>query len=180
VVAISPAESANKTTSEKHITFHWLYIVLPVVIFLISVILAVYFYRLLPPEVAYHFEDGTPDRWMNRGAIIAWLLVPQFFLFFIGATISGGTTILSRRSWQAENAPVRKVLTITGNMVALPQIILAFAMLDIFLYNAYQIHLMPLWVFALIIMVLGGIILGIFFIKALGQVRGLPGKSLQE
>ena len=166
--------------SEKHITFRWTYIILPVAILLISVILAVYFYGLLPPEVAYHFQDGSPDRWMSRSAIIVWLVVPQFVLVFIGLIISGGTTILSRRSWQTENTQVRKVLLITGNMVALPQVILAFAMLDIFLYNAYQIHLIPLWIFVLIIMILGGIILGIFFIQALGQARGLPGKSLQE
>jgi uncharacterized membrane protein len=165
---------------EKHITFRWTYIILPVAILFLSVILAAYFYRLLPPEAAYHLQDGSPDRWMSRSAVIAWLLVPQFVLVLIGLAISGGTTILSRRSWQTENEPVRKVLLITGNMVALPQIILAFAMLDIFLYNAYQIHLLPLWMFVLIIMVLGGIILGIFFIQALGQVRGLPGKNLQE
>ncbi len=59
-----------------------------------------------------------------------------------------------------------------GNMVALPQIILCFAMLDIFSYNSYQIHIMPLWVFALIIMGLGGIILGVFFIRAIQQAWG--------
>jgi len=53
-------------------------------------------------------------------------------------------------------------------------------MLDVFLYNAYQIRLIPLWVFALIIMVLGAIILGIFFIQTIRQFRRLHGKSLQE
>jgi len=178
VVAIIPAESSNKTVSEKSLSFRWTYIVLPAAILLLSVILAACFYGLLPPEVAYHFEDGTPDRWISRGALIAWLVIPQFILVFIGAVISGGTSILSARFQPAENTPLRKILSIMGNMVALPQIILTFAMLEIFLYNAYQIHLMPLWVFVVIVMVLGGIILGIFFIQALRQLRGLPGKSL--
>ena len=151
---------------------------LPSAILLLSVILAACFYHLLPAEVAYHFEDGSPDRWMSRGAIIAWLIIPQFFLVFIGGTISGGTTVLSMRFQLTESAQVRKLLAIMGNMVALPQIILTFAMLDTFLYNAYRIHLMPLWVFVVIVVVLGGIILGIFFIQALRQSRGLPGKSL--
>ncbi len=180
MVAIIPAESANKTISEKNITFRWIYILLPVVILLLSVILAAYFYRLLPPEVAYHFEDGAPDRWMSRSAIIAWLVIPQFFLVVLGIAISGGTTILSARFQPAENSPVRKALSVMGNMVALPQIILTFAMLDIFLYNAYQIHLMPLWVFVIIVMVLGVIILGIFFIKTARQFRGLQGNNPQE
>jgi len=66
---------------------------------------------------------------------------------------------------------VNTLLAIMGNMVALPQLILCFAMLDIFLYNAYQRHIMPLWVFALVVMGSGGIILGIFFVQAIQQAR---------
>jgi hypothetical protein len=98
----------------------------------------------------------------------------------MGAVISGGTTMLSARILQEESALIRKVLLIVGNMVVLPQIIIVFAMLDIFLYNAYRIHLLPLWIFVLIVMVLGAIILAIFFMQALKQSRGLSGKSLQE
>jgi hypothetical protein len=55
-------------------------------------------------------------------------------------------------------------------MIALPQLVLAFAMLAIFSYNSYGIYLMPLWVFALIVMGLGGIILGAFFFLAIRQI----------
>jgi hypothetical protein len=54
-----------------------------------------------------------------------------------------------------------------GNMIAMPQIILFFAMLDILSYNSYQIHLLPLSVFALIIMGLGSIMLAMFFVQAI-------------
>jgi hypothetical protein len=54
-----------------------------------------------------------------------------------------------------------------GNMVALPQIVLGFAMVDIFVYNAYQIHLPPLWIFAVIFMVGGGIAIGVVFVRAI-------------
>ena len=180
MVSIIPAESKSEKISEKKITFRWIYVILPIALLLLSIILAACFYRLLPPEVAYHFTNDSPDRWMSRSAIIAWLLIPQFLLVFIGIIISGGTTILSRRSWQAENAQIRKVLSITGNMVALPQIILTFTMLDIFLYNAYRIHLIPVWVFALMVLVLGGIILGIVLIQTARQFNRTAGKSLQE
>ena len=153
---------------------------LPAAILLLSIILAASFYGLMPSEVAYHFEDGTPDRWMSRSSITGWLVVPQFVLVLVALAVTSGITTLSTRFLQGESTPMKKVLPIMGNMVALPQIILAFAMLDIFLYNAYRIHLIPLWVFALIVIVLGSIILGIFFVQALRQFRGLPGKSLQE
>jgi hypothetical protein len=65
-------------------------------------------------------------------------------------------------------------------MVALPQIILTFAMLDIFLYNAYDIRLIPVWVFTTIIMALGAIILGIFFYQTIREARRQRGKTHQE
>lgn len=164
----------NPTSSDSNITYRWTYILLPALILLLSVILAASFYGRLPPELAYHFTDGSPDGWMSRGAITAWVLIPQFLLLFIGLVISGGTAILSKRSPESESPSLKKVLLIMGNMVALPQIIITFAMLDIFLYNAYQVHLIPLWVFALIVIVAGGLILGLFLIQALRQFRRLP------
>jgi hypothetical protein len=178
VVAIIPAASANKKTSEKNISFHGIYILLPAIILLLSIILAACFYRLLPPEVAYHFENGSPDRWLSRGAIIAWLIIPQFIFALFALAVISIITMLSTHFRLVESAPVKKMLSVMGNIVAMPQIILTFAMLDIFLYNAYRIHLITLWVFALIIMILGGMILSIIFVQALRQFRGSPGKSL--
>ena len=169
MVNISPVESVNEPNLENRIKFRWIYIVLPAAILLVSVILTISFYGRLPAEVAYHFDDGSPDRWMSRNAIIAWLLIPHFFLVFIGATMSVGGTWLSKRFQQTDNYQISNVLLIMGNMVALPQIILTFAMLDIFVYNAYQINLIPLWIFVLLIIVLGSFILGIFFIRTLRQ-----------
>ena len=160
-------EPARDTISKQTIPFRWRYIILPVAILLLSIILTGYFYRLLPVEAAYHFKDGSPDKWMSRGAIIAWMLTPQFFFTLLAGAIVWGVTKLSTHSQQTESSWVGKMLSLMGNMVALPQIILGFAMLDIFSYNSYQIHLMPLWLFALLVMGLGGIILVIFFIQAI-------------
>ena len=114
------------------------------------------------------------------GAFTAWMLVPQFAFAALGAVITGGVTVLSRRFRLVESAPVRKLLIIMGNMVALPQVVLLFAMLDIFLYNAYQIRLIPIWAFALIVMAGGGAVLGVLLIQALRQSQKTPGKTLQE
>ena len=150
--------------------FRWKYILLPLIILLLSIFLTLFYYRLLPAEVAYHFEDGTPDQWLGRGAIIAWMLVPQLFFVLVAAGIVGGVIWWSRRSREANNVVMAKMLSIMGNMMALPQVILSFAMLDIFSYNAYQTHIMPLWIFAVIVMVLGGITLGVFFFSVARRV----------
>jgi hypothetical protein len=61
-----------------------------------------------------------------------------------------------------------------GNMIGLPQLIICFAMLDIFSYNAYGIHIMPVWIFALLVIGLGLIPLGMFFIQAIRRVVRPP------
>ena len=164
----------------KSLSYRWRYILLPVIILLLSIIIVAYFYRLLPGEIAYHFKDGSPDRWLSRSAIIVWMLIPQFLLALLAVAIVWGTIRLGARFWQAENTAIKKVLSLMGNMVALPQIILGFAMLNIFSYNSYQTHIMPWWVFALIAMVGGGIILGIFFLLVIRQVRQPQVRSFKE
>jgi len=165
----------KQTTTGVTLAFHWSYIILPVVILLLSIILTACFYHRLPAEVAYHFKsDGSPDRWLSRGAIILWMLLPQLFLTLLAGAITWGITRLSALFRQPESTWIKPggILSLMGNMVGLPQIILCFAMLDIFSYNSFQIHIMPLWVFALIVMGVGGIILGIFFIRAIRQAWG--------
>ena len=165
-------EPSRETASKQTIPFRWTHIVPPVGILLLCIILTGYFYHLLPAEVAYHFQDGSPDKWMSRGAIIAWMLTPQFFFALLAGAIVWGVIKLSAHFRQAVSTGVEKMLSIMGNMVALPQIILGFAMLDIFSYNSYQIHLMPLWIFALIVMGLGGMALGIFFVLTIQGILG--------
>ena len=67
-----------------------------------------------------------------------------------------------------------------GNIIALPQIVLVFVMGDIFSYNVYEIHLMPIWLFALIVMVVGGVIMAIFFISAIRQAQASAGSSTKS
>ena len=167
---VKSTEPVKQATPVKALTFRWSYIILPVAILSLSIMLTAYFYHLLPTEVAYLFKrNGSPARWLSREMITVWLLTPQFLLTLLAAAITWGITKLSTLFKQSGSAWIKpeRILLLMGNMVALPQIILSFAMLDIFSYNSYQIHLMPLWAFALIIMGLGGIILGIIFIQAM-------------
>ena len=161
------------------ISFRLTHIVLPAAILIISIVLAAFFYRLLPPDVAYHFQNGSPDRWLGRAPVTAWLVVPQA-LFTLLAFGMVRTAMLSARYLPPESSPMPWLLPVMGNMLALPQVILIFAMLDIFLYNAYQVKLMPVWVFAVIVMALGGIILVVFFVRTARQFRRRQAKILRE
>ena len=170
--------STEKTGTEK-LTFRWTYIALPVSLFVISGILAAVFYNSLPEETAYHFIDIVPDRWLNRGAIIVALVGPQAVcasLAFVIARIA----ISGTRYYAAENNPIKKVIIIMSNMPALLQVILLFAALDVFLYNIYEIKLMPLWAFSLIFLVVAGMVLGIFFVQTIRQHRRSQDKIPRE
>ena len=174
-LAVKGRESTKQATPVQTLTFRWSYIILPIAILSLSIILTAYFYHLLPTEVAYAFKlDGSPAKWLSREMIIVWMLTPQFLLTLLAGAITWGIAKLSTLFRRPGNTGIKpeRILLLIGNMIALPQIILSFAMLDIFSYNSYQIHLMPLWAFALIIMGLGGIILGIFFIQAMRRAWG--------
>jgi len=150
----------------KRLSFHPGYIILPAVIFILSIAAADCFYRLLPPEVAYHFEpDGSPDKWLSRATITTWLLVPQLLLTLLAIGFSLLITRMATLFGQAETTiKLERIMLFMGNLIALPQIVLLFAMLYIFSYNAYQIHIMPMWLFMLIILGLVTIALAILLI----------------
>ena len=166
----TPPEGAVAETS----SFHWSYVILPTAVLVLSIILVAYFYRLLPGEVAYHFKtDGSPDRWFGRGVITAWMLVPQFFLTLLAVTVTMGIARMGVLSQSPNGGSIKpgNVLALMGNMIGLPQLVIGFAMLDIFSYNSYGIHLLPLWVFALIVMGAGGVILGIILVSVARRAR---------
>ena len=173
----------TRVTTRDVLPFRWKYILLPVSVLFLSILLCAYFYHLLPGEVAYHFRaDGSPDKWLSREMVVAWTLVPQLLFTLMAGCLAWGITRLGARFGKDRNTKVEpeKILLLIGNMVVLPQLILCFAMLDIFSYNSYQMHIMPVWLFALIVMVVGGIILGVLFVRIIRQVWRATGGTIQR
>ena len=165
------------TTQTTILPFRLRYVILPLAMLLISVIVVAFFYHILPADVAYRFENGAPGGWLSRGAITIGMLVTQVVLTILAIAIVWVTIRVSARFPVVPTPLVDRLLIIMGNMVALPQIVLAFAMLNIFSYNAYQIQLMSPLVFALLVAALGLIALGVLFAVAIRQVNAVRGKS---
>lgn len=164
--------ATEKAATVENLAFRWKYVMLPVAILLLSIVLASIFYPQLTDEVAYRFNlDGEATKWTSRSTIIAWMLGPQLLLSLTAGAITWGMVKLGRQAIQTASGLIRpeKIILLMGNIIALPQIVLGFVMLDIFSYNVYGIHLMPIWLFALIVMAVGGVILAIFFIQAIRQ-----------
>jgi uncharacterized membrane protein len=152
--------------------FRWSYAAIPLAVLLLMVGLSAYFYHLLPAEVAVHFDNGLPNGFLSRQSVLVLALLPQLLLALIGLALAWILARLVSRSWPkgAKTNP-KTIVAIMGNMVALAQIILGFAIADIFVYNAYQIHLPSMWIFAVVFMVAGGIIIGVVFVRAIRRER---------
>lgn len=154
---IVPAASAG-------IAFNWRYISLPLLILAASLVLTAIFYGQLPEEVAYRFTlDGDPDAYTSAGAAVALMLGIQVLFMFLAWLIIRTVIRMGFFNQQIDDTLVKpeKMLSVMGNMMAIPNLIMAFALLDIFSYNAYEVHYMPLWLFAVIALVVGSVVLGI-------------------
>ncbi|MFC1900715.1 hypothetical protein ACFLYN_03880 [Chloroflexota bacterium] len=151
-----------------------MYILLPVIVLVLSVVITAWFYHLLPEQVGYRFQsDGLADRFTSSNVIVLWALIPQLVLTLIAAGLTWGIIRLIPAGERFENVTLKPhtILLFIGNMIALPQVILCFAMLDIFSYNSYQVHWLPLWILILIIAGGGAIIMGIYFLRSLWRVQ---------
>lgn len=151
-------DESQSTTSEtrktENVRFSARYILAPVIILVLSIILTALYYPQLPAQVGYHFKsDGTPDRWFSREMAMMLMLLPQVFLTLLSAGITWGISKMGLLSKQGSLAGIKSegMLMLMGNVATLPQLVLAFAMLDIFSYNANQAHLLPTWAFILIL-----------------------------
>ncbi len=147
--------------------FRWKYVLLPLIALALSVFLVIIFYGQLPGQVGYHFtSDGSPDRFLSRTIIMLILLLPQLILVFVAFLTTWGATKAIGSLGQAQTTvDPGRILLIMGNMMSLPQFVLFFAMLDIFSYNAYGVHIIPIWASAILVMGVGAVALIYFFIR---------------
>jgi hypothetical protein len=155
-------------------SFHVKYFALPAAVLVLSLILIGVFYSKLPEETGWIFqEDGLPQKWLNKGTLVLWATVIQVILLLAAVSVTSVTAWIFNRYGQLDKRGVnpQTVFTMMGNMIGMPQLIIFFAMLDIFSYNSYQIHVLPLWLNALLVLLAGGIIISIFFLRILLHIR---------
>ncbi len=177
----SPKHSAPPPAAPSglimNLPFRLLDVILPAGVFALALISAFFFFGRIPQQVAYHFAaDGSGDLWIDRGMLLTTMLLPQLLLASLSVVIAVALLRVGSRFVNEGkiSAPLlRGVISMMSNMIALPQLILLFAMLDIFLYNAYRFHLFPLYIFAIVVMIFGGILMGFFFFRVITKARNI-------
>jgi uncharacterized membrane protein len=157
----------------KRIGFRWAYVAAPVGVLLIAIIIALVYYWKLPHEIAYRFSHGMAVNQVARGTVLAWALGLQLVFTLFALAITAFITMGARRMLLAETPMLRVLLAIIGNILGLPQIIIAYAMMDIFIYNIHGKALPSLLAFTIIVMLAGGIVLAVYFSRAVTQSKKL-------
>jgi uncharacterized membrane protein len=162
-------KTTEKSTSKTGT--RWSYFILPVVILLASVVITIYFYGKLPDAVVWRLNSNNSPT-ISRFQIVLWSIVPQVLLTLLAVVIAYATTKISDLFNQAAEAGIKldTVLMVMSNMVVIPQLILIFAMLNIFSYNSSQTHIgFVSWV-SLAVIIVGLVFLGIFFVRTLRKM----------
>jgi hypothetical protein len=154
-----------KETPQK-IPIQWTHIILPMAALLVSLIIAAIFYGRLPEDIAYRFSGGVVGGQVNRDFFMGWMLALQLVFTIFSAAIALLVTGAFRRMRLKESQVSRTMFSLMGNMLALPMIMIFYAMLGIFIYNIYGSTLPALWGFALVVLVIGGIIMAGLFARA--------------
>lgn len=141
-------DDARRPTAETNqsgsLRFRLSYVIGPVIILVLSIIVTAIFYPKLSADVGYHFNaEGAPDRWFSRGMAMVLMLAPQILLTLLSVSI---IRVIQRLNILTDQSNIlggkpQRMLALMGNVAVLPQLIVALAMLDIFNYNANQVHL---------------------------------------
>ena len=153
--------------------FKWSYVAFPLAALLVSLIIAAVFYGRLPQDTAYRFSGGIIVSQVSRSAFLLWMLALQLVFTIIAVAVTFLVTSAARRMRLPENQVIGTVIKLMGNMLALPMIIVIYAMVGIFIYNIYGKTLPALWGFALVVLVAGGIFMTFLFGRAFVQARRL-------
>jgi hypothetical protein len=161
-----PEISSNQAEIKPRVTYKpyfGLKQILPVLsIGFICLVSALVFMSSLSPEPAFRFDSaGNPVSYGAKTSVVIISLIVQ--LIFIAISWSAGkivTAFINRLGMpESSGQQSQKVISISANMIMLPQLIAAFISLDIFIYDIYKFHLLPVWAFAAITMVVGGILI---------------------
>jgi len=177
VIVAALRSRASDTMDEERLRFRWRFTLLPAAILVLTLILSAVYLPQLPAEVAYNFRGSATDSYFTRQLAFGLLFGLQLILLLPVAIISWGMTrmALDGEATAAEmRLKVERSLLLVTNLVALPQSLSLFALADIFSYNIYGEHLLPIWLFGAIVFALGTVFLVILFFKTIREKEPVP------
>jgi len=177
--------SQPETTPQYIPSFRLSFVIAPIVLAALCIVIAVGFYPSLPADIEYRFAASSGE---IANLTLKTISTLAFSMIMVAAQILcaliawGTASIIIRlgRSFFKTSPPMFKLdgfIALMSNMVLLPQIILAYLMLDAFIYGVWQRHFMQATHFSIAAIIIGSGIIFVAFIWLLTQARNTVGKQ---
>ena len=176
-------QAPQNSTTPDPLKFRLTFIALPLVCLALTVVLSAIFYGQLPDKVNFRFNlDGNPSGDPIAKGLFLLLMVGIQALFtfiaFQATSAIGRVQVLRDNVDKFWFSPTR-LLALMGNMPAIIQAIMAYILIDAIVYAKNADHILPLWVFSVATLAIGGIIVLIFGLPiAIKGYRGIT--SVEE
>ncbi|APV44333.1 hypothetical protein Dform_00992 [Dehalogenimonas formicexedens] len=160
------------------------FIILPLLCLLATIIISAVYYGQLPDNVTFRFDiHGNPSAEMAKTSFIVLMIGIQALLTlvaYITTSAIGNIPVLRDNTDKFKFNPGR-LLALIGNMPAIIQLIMAYVLVDAVIYAKQAEHIIPLWVFAVVTLVIGGGIILVFgvpiAIKGYKAITGVEEKK---
>jgi uncharacterized membrane protein len=162
------------------LVFRWSYVAAPIILTVVCLIIALSFATFLPSPLGYRFSgDGTARMSMNTYTFIVLMIAAQFICALSAWGIARVIIKMGHAAFKAAppQVPLDAYISLMTNMVLLPQLILAYIMLDAFIYGVWTRHLISVGLFSILIIAIGSLTLIFIFMHLLSRTNNVISKQ---
>ena len=171
---------AAKPVEANPLIFRWSYVLAPVILAVVCIVLAASFAAALPNPLAFRFmSNGAPRMSMNTYTFIVLMLAAQVICALAAWGIANTIIRMGHNAFKlsAPQLPLGPYISLMTNMVLLPQLILAYIMLDAFIYGVWTRHIISVGLFSILTIAIGSLILIFMFMRLLSRAQNVISKQ---
>jgi len=161
------------------LVFHMSYVITPITLAIVCLIVAAAFVAFLPSPLAFRFtSNGAVHMSMNTYIFTGLMIVGQIICALAAWAIANTIIRMGRNAFKSSQpqVPLGAYISLMANMVLLPQLILAYIMLDAFIYGVWTRHLIPVGVFSILTIAIGSLVLITMFMRLLSRANSIMNK----
>ena len=152
------------------------YIAGPLILAVLCLITALLFVFQSPNPIAVRFDSqGAATTTMSKFVFVALIMLSQAIGIFIAAAIAQSVIRIGRNLLKTGPPPAELggFIILMSHMVLLPQVIIAYLMLDVFIYALWERHLISALLFSLIVILASIVVFGIVFVRQFMKINSI-------
>lgn len=173
-------KAAPMTAQPKPLVFRPIFVLAPLILAIACLIIALVFVSFLPSPLAFRFaSDGSILTSMNKYVFVILMVAAQLLCALAALSIAQVIVRLGKKVYKSSEPQMNLsgFVSLMSNMILLPQVILAYLMLDTFIYGVWSRHLISTRAFTITAIVIGSAILLVLFTRLASQARSALNKQ---